>query len=149
MRRLLLQPTNVSAVVCTYLAALLKSNAVCDVNWILDMILSGPNSITCRVYVYVTQAIHQNNVIAYKPDHMLHDCAVYSNVVSTVRSVNGDRPKWTRYRSETPSPMKTKLNTFDYIWRNFSRAKTHHKPVRGACPTTGQRIRQPKWSPIN
>ena len=55
--------------------------------------------------------------------------------------MNGNRPKWTPYRSETPSPIKTKLNTIHYVRGNSSRAKTHHQPIKGVWPTKGQHIR--------
>jgi hypothetical protein len=45
--------------------------------------------------------------------HLLRGNA--SNVVRTGRSVNGNRPKLTLCRSETPSPIKTKLNTIHYV----------------------------------
>ena len=64
--------------------------------------------------------------------HLLHGSA--SKVVRTGRSVNGNRPKWTPYRSETPSPIKTKLNTIHYVRGNSSRAKTHHQPIKGVRP---------------
>ena len=58
----------------------------------------------------------------------------------TGRSVNGKRPKWTPYRSKTPSPMKTKLNTIHYVPRNSPRAKTYNQPIKGVRPTKGQHI---------
>ena len=69
---------------------------------------------------------------------MLHGSA--SKVVRTGRSVNGNRQKSTPYRSETPSPIKTKLNTIHYVRGNSSRAKTHHQPIKGVWPTKGQHI---------
>ena len=54
--------------------------------------------------------------------------------------MNGNRPKWTPYRSETPSPIKTKLSTIHYVRGNSSRAKTHHQPIKGVWPTKGQHI---------
>ena len=54
--------------------------------------------------------------------------------------MNGNRPKSTPYRSETPSPIKTKLNTIHYVRGNSSRAKTHHQPIKGVWPTKGQHI---------
>ena len=56
------------------------------------------------------------------------------------RLVNGNRPKCTPYWSETPSPIKTKLNTIHYVRVNSSRAKTHHQPIKGVRPTKGQHI---------
>jgi hypothetical protein len=44
------------------------------------------------------------------------------------------------YRSHTLSPIKTKLNTIHYIWRNSSRVRTHHQPIKGVRPTKGQHI---------
>ena len=54
--------------------------------------------------------------------------------------MNGNRPKWTPYRSETPSPIKTKLNTIHYVRGNSSRAKTYNQPIKGVRPTKGQHI---------
>jgi hypothetical protein len=46
-------------------------------------------------------------------NHLLHGSA--SNVVRMGRSVSGNRPNLTLYRSETPRPIKTKLNTIHYV----------------------------------
>jgi hypothetical protein len=70
--------------------------------------------------------------------HLLHDSA--SNVVRTGRSVNGNRPKLTPCRSETPLPIKTKLNTIHNVRGNSSKAETHHQPIKGAPPTKAQHI---------
>jgi hypothetical protein len=44
-------------------------------------------------------------------------------------SANGDRPKRTPYRPETPSPIKTKLHTIHYVRRNFLLDETHHQLI--------------------
>jgi hypothetical protein len=46
--------------------------------------------------------------------HLLHGSG--SNVVRTGRSVNGNRPKLTPYRTETPCSIKIKLNTIHYVF---------------------------------
>ena len=71
-------------------------------------------------------------------DLLLHGSA--SKVVRMGRLVNGNRSKWTPYRSQTPSPIKTKLNKIHYVRGNSSRAKTHNQPIKGARPTKGQHI---------
>jgi hypothetical protein len=71
--------------------------------------------------------------------NLMHGSA--SNVVRTGRPVNGNRPKLTPYRSETPSPIKTKLNIIYFVLGNSSKAKTDHQPIKGAPPTKGQHIR--------
>ena len=51
--------------------------------------------------------------------------------------MNGNRPNWTPYRSETPSPIQTKLNTIHYVRGNSSRAKTHHQTIKRVRPKKG------------
>jgi hypothetical protein len=41
------------------------------------------------------------------------------------------------YRSETPSPIRTKLNTIHYVWGKSSRARTHHQPIKRARSAKG------------
>jgi hypothetical protein len=72
-------------------------------------------------------------------NHLLHGSA--SNVVMMGRSVEGNRPKLTSYRSETPWPIKTKLNKIHYVRGNSSYAKTHHQLIKETPPTKGQHIR--------
>jgi hypothetical protein len=65
-------------------------------------------------------------------DHLLHGRA--SNVVRTGRSVNGNWPKLTPYRSETSWPIKTKPNTIPRLtmehWMNIGLT---HSCVLGKC----------------
>jgi hypothetical protein len=62
--------------------------------------------------------LHQNYL------HVLHGIA--SNVVRTSLKVNGNGLKWTPYRSETPSQMKTKLNKIDNVQGYSSMTTIHH-----------------------
>jgi hypothetical protein len=50
---------------------------------------------------------------SFRHYHLLHGSA--SHVVRMGRSVNGNRPKLTPCRSETPRLIKTKLNTIHYV----------------------------------
>jgi hypothetical protein len=60
--------------------------------------------------------------------------------VTSVSEWQLNRPNWTPCRSEIPSPITTKLNTIHNVRGNSSRAKNHHKPIKGARPTKDQHI---------
>ncbi len=70
--------------------------------------------------------------------HVLHGSA--STVVRTGLLVNGNRPKSTTRRPNTPSPIQTKLLTNHYVHYTSPEVKGHHRAISGFPPTKAQYI---------
>jgi hypothetical protein len=70
---------------------------------------------------------------------LLHRSA--SNVVMTGRSVNGNRPKLTPFRSEKTLTDQNQTEHSSLRSENSLQAETYDQAIKGAPPTKGQHIR--------